>query len=62
MPPALPVTMNLTAAGRTFGLSRTKMYELIEEGRIRRLDIGPRNVRVYTADLEAYLADCVTNS
>jgi excisionase family DNA binding protein len=50
-----PITVTVGTALRISGLGRTKLYELINEGRIRTTTIGRRRLVVY-ASLEA-LAD-----
>ncbi|OPF78190.1 DNA-binding protein [Streptomyces antioxidans] len=49
---ALPATVNVTTAGRAFGIGRDKAYELIRSGRfpVRTLPLGG-TIRVPTTEL-----------
>jgi len=61
---ALPVSVDLTTAGRAFGLGRTKAFELAKQGKFpcRVLKVGekyrvPRSAIIETLGLDAAVGD-----
>ncbi|WCM25002.1 helix-turn-helix domain-containing protein [Sphingomonas sp. QA11] len=55
-----PVSVRIDVAARMIGLSRSKVYELIDEGAIRTVKVGRARL-VPVANLRAFLAvqtDC----
>jgi len=50
-PELKPITVTVPTALAVTGLGRTKVYELVKEGRVRTVAIGRRTLVIY-ADLE----------
>ena len=61
VPAVQPRTLSIAKASRTYTIPRPRLYELIEDGTLRRIQLGPRSVRLYVEDIEQFLADNVTN-
>jgi len=51
-------TISVEEAGKILGVSRPKAYELVKEGRIPVLKLGPHKFVVPVSALEKYLDNC----
>lgn len=51
-----PIALNVKEAARFVGLSRSRLYELISEGRVEARKIGARTI-IPTESLRALVAD-----
>ena len=51
-------TISVEDAGKILGVSRPKAYELVNQGKIPVLKLGPHKFVVPIAALEKYMANC----
>ena len=50
-----PLMLTYAEAARKIGISRTLLYELMRDGVIRKLELGPQTMRIPLSECEAYL-------
>ena len=55
--PSEQLLLTVTQAGALLGFGRSTVYELIKEGQIPVVRLGPRRVRVPRRELERWIAD-----
>lgn len=53
----LPVTLSINDAAGSLGIGRTKLYQLINAGKLEAIRIGRRTL-VKTASIQALVASC----
>jgi excisionase family DNA binding protein len=53
----LPLTLSINDAASSLGIGRTKLYQLINAGKLEAVRIGRRTL-VKTASIEALVAAC----
>jgi excisionase family DNA binding protein len=54
--PAPPLLLRPAEAARRLGISRTKVYDLMKAGRLRKVDLGPRCTRIPASALDDLVA------
>lgn len=55
--PAAPLLMSMSAASKYLGVSRSTMFRLLQEGRIRRVELSPGFALIRRADIEQIAAE-----
>ena len=50
---AAPLLMGMIAAAKFLGVSRTTLWRMVKDGRLKRIEILPGSFRLRRADLEA---------
>ncbi|MBX7133053.1 MAG: helix-turn-helix domain-containing protein [Fimbriimonadaceae bacterium] len=57
-----PILLTVRESASVLGISRTTLYLLINQGRLRVVRIGSRGVRIPVSELEKFVDDQVENS
>ena len=51
--------LRVEGTARLLGVSRKRVYQLIEQGRLESLRLGPRTTRVTRASIERFIANSI---
>lgn len=51
--PAQPLLISISQAARLLGVSRPTIYKFVREGRLERIELGSRTVRLRLNDVRA---------
>lgn len=54
-----PLNLTYKEAAKKLGISLSKLYLLLREGKIRKLELGPKVMRIPMTEIDAYQAGLI---